>query len=71
MKLHYYPETDNLYIELRGVPSAETREIAPGLNVDFDGDGNVVGLDIDGASGKLELGSLEVNDLPLASLKAA
>jgi uncharacterized protein YuzE len=71
MKLHYYPETDSLYIELRAAASAETREIAEGLNVDFDKDGNVVGLDIDGASGKLDLGSLETTDLPFASLKAA
>lgn len=71
MKLHYYPETDSLYIELRAVPSAETREIADGLNVDFEKDSNVVGLDIDGASGKLDLRSLETVDLPLASLKAA
>ena len=28
MKLHYYPETDSLYIELQGRPGAETREIA-------------------------------------------
>ena len=32
MKLHYYPETDSLYIELRSGPSTETREIANGLN---------------------------------------
>jgi uncharacterized protein YuzE len=31
MKLHYYPETDSLYIELRSEPGAETREIAEGL----------------------------------------
>lgn len=36
MKLHYYPETDSLYIELKSVPGAETREIAEGLLVDFD-----------------------------------
>jgi uncharacterized protein YuzE len=71
MKLHYYPETDSLYIELRAADAAETREIAAGLNVDFDGEGNVVGLDIDGASKKLDLSSLEATDLPFASLKAA
>jgi uncharacterized protein YuzE len=71
MKLHYYPETDSLYVELRDAPSAETREIADGLNVDFDQEGNVVGLDIDGASGKLDLRSLETTDLPFGSLKAA
>lgn len=69
MKLHYYPETDSLYIELRARAAAETREIAAGLNVDFDEHGNAVGLDIDGASKKLDLGSLEATDLPLASLK--
>lgn len=71
MKLHYYPETDSLYIELRAKPATETREIAAGLNVDFDEHGDVVGLDIDGASKKLDLESLEATDLPFASLKAA
>ena len=65
MKLHYYPETDSLYIELRDAPSAETREIVSGLNVDFDASGNVVGLDIDGASRKLDLGTLEATELPI------
>ena len=49
MKLHYYPETDSLYIELKDAPGAETREIAEGLLVDFDAKGDVVGLDIDHA----------------------
>ena len=71
MKLHYYPETDSLYIELRSTPSTETREIANGLNADFDGLGNVVGLDIDGASTKLDLSTLEAISLPIVSLKAA
>lgn len=71
MKLHYYPETDSLYIELRDGAAIETREIADGLNADFDTAGNVVGLDIDGASRKLDLGTLETFSLPLASLKAA
>lgn len=71
MKLLYYPETDSLYIELRDVPAADTREIAGGLNADFDEDGNVVGLDIDGASKKLDLGTLEAIALPFNSLKAA
>lgn len=71
MKLHYYPETDSLYIELRAGTASETREIASGLNADFDKNGDVVGLDIDGASKKLDLGTLEAIALPIASLKAA
>jgi uncharacterized protein YuzE len=70
MKLHYYPETDSLYIELRAEPGAETREVAPGVNADFGSDGMIVGLDIDGAS-KLDLSSLEAIDVPLSALKAA
>jgi uncharacterized protein YuzE len=42
MKLHYYPETDSLYIELKSAPGAETREIAEGLLVDFDAKGEAV-----------------------------
>jgi uncharacterized protein YuzE len=33
MKLHYYPETDSLYIDLNSRPSADSREIAEGLVV--------------------------------------
>ena len=64
MKLHYYADTDSLYIELQSGPGVETREIAEGLNVDFDGAGAVVGFDIDHAS-RLELGTLETVALPV------
>jgi len=64
MKLQYYPETDSLYIELKNTPGAETREIVEGLLVDFDANGHVVGLDIDGASRKLDLSKIETIDLP-------
>ena len=70
MKLHYYPETDSLYIELKAGPSAETREVGPGVNADFSADGTIVGLDIDGAS-RLDLSTLEAIDVPLTALKAA
>jgi uncharacterized protein YuzE len=67
MKLHYYPETDSLYIELKNVPGAETREIVEGLIVDLDAKGDVVGIDIDQASGKLDLSKIETIALPPAS----
>ncbi|HEU0147104.1 MAG TPA: DUF2283 domain-containing protein [Bradyrhizobium sp.] len=66
MKLHYYPETDSLYIELKNVPGTNTREIVEGLNVDLDANGDVVGFDIDGASGKLDLSRIETIALPPA-----
>ena len=64
MRLLYYPETDSLYIELKGTPGAETREIVEGLVVDLDPHGNVVGLDIDKASKKLDLSKIETIALP-------
>ncbi len=67
MKLHYYPDTDSLYIELTSAPGAEAREIVEGLVVDLDAYGNVVGLDIDCASRKLDLSKVETIALPPAS----
>jgi uncharacterized protein YuzE len=71
MKLHYYPETDSLYIELKSEPGTETREVAVGLNVDFDAKGEVVGFDIDHAAHKFDLSTLETIALPLTSTRVA
>ena len=67
MKLHYYPETDSLYIELKSSPGTETREVAEGLVVDLDAKGEVVGFDIDNASRKLDLSKVETIALPPAT----
>ena len=64
MKLHYYPETDSLYIDLNSRPSADSREIAEGLVVDFDAQGDIVGIDIDRASQRLDLKTLEAVSVP-------
>ncbi len=71
MKLHYYPETDSLYIELKPGPGAETRVVADGLNVDVDAEGDVVGFDLDLASKRFDLSTLETVALPLAKTIAA
>jgi uncharacterized protein YuzE len=67
MKLHYYPETDSLYIELKSTAGIEAREIVEGLVVDLDANGDVVGFDIDHASRKLDLSKIETIALPPAS----
>jgi uncharacterized protein YuzE len=67
MKLHYYPETDSLYIELKSTPGVEARQIVEGLVVDLDAQGDVVGFDIDHASRKLDLSKIETIALPPAS----
>jgi uncharacterized protein YuzE len=71
VKLHYYPETDSLYIELKPEPGTETREVAVGLVVDLNAKGEVVGFDIDNASRHLDLTTLETVALPLRRTKVA
>ena len=70
MKLHYYPDTDSLYVEFKAGPGAETREVSEGLNVDLDANGDVVGFDIDHASKRLDLATLETEALPVRSYRA-
>jgi uncharacterized protein YuzE len=70
MKLHYYPETDSLYIELKSTPGAKTREVADGLVVDLDEQGEVVGFDIDLASKRIDLSRLDTVALPLQATSA-
>ena len=48
----------------------ETREVSSGINVDLDAAGNAVGLDINQASAKLDLATLETEALPVRSYKA-
>ena len=64
MKLNYYADTDSLYIDLSERPSAESREITEGVVLDYDAEGNLVGIDIDNASRKVDLKKLTLNKLP-------
>ena len=64
MKLNYYPETDSLYIDLSEKPSTESREISEGVVLDYDSTGNLVGIDIDNASEKVQLQQLILSKLP-------
>jgi uncharacterized protein YuzE len=71
VKLHYYPETDTLYIDLNSKPSIDSRIIVEGIVADFDADGNIVGIDIDHASQKLDLRSVETVALPARTARAS
>jgi len=69
MKFNYYPETDSLYIELSVKESADSKEVAEGIIIDFDSDGKIVGIDIDHASKIVDLSKLESKSLPLKQLE--
>lgn len=67
MKFRYYKETDSLYIELSDRAGAETKTAAPGVVLDFDDDGSLVGIDIDQASRLTNLARFETDRLPSPS----
>jgi len=64
MKLNYYADTDSLYIDLSSKSSVESREISPGIVLDYDSEGNLAGIDIDNASKKLDLKDLTLIHIP-------
>jgi uncharacterized protein YuzE len=55
MKLAYHSDTDSLYIDLSEHPSVESREVSEGIVLDYDAAGQLVGIDIDNASRKVQL----------------
>ena len=64
MKINYYSETDSLYIDLSNNASVESEEVSEGVVLDYDEKGNLVGIDIDQASLKLDLQELILNKIP-------
>ncbi|PIY25415.1 MAG: hypothetical protein COZ12_00175 [Deltaproteobacteria bacterium CG_4_10_14_3_um_filter_60_8] len=61
---NYYQETDSLYIDLSEKTSVESKEISEGVVLDYDAAGNLVGIDIDNASKKVQLKDLFLSRLP-------
>lgn len=71
MKFHYYPDTDSLYIELSDKAGADSQEVAPGVVLDFDAAGQLVGIDVDHASKIVDLSRLEAESLPIHTLSVS
>jgi uncharacterized protein YuzE len=63
MKLNYFADTDSLYIELAQQPSTESKEVSEGVVIDYDAHGNLVGIDIDNASAKVDMRILQLVNL--------
>ncbi len=68
MKFHYYAETDSLYIDLSERASADSQEVAPGVVLDFDAEGRLVGIDVDQASKNADLSRLETIAIPIGNM---
>jgi len=71
MQFNYYPDTDSLYINLSNRPSATSQEVSQNIVLDFDEDGNLVGIDIDQASQVVDLNRLETQSLPIHFIASA
>ena len=71
MKLHYYADTDSLYIDLSEKTSVESLEVSPGVVLDFDDAGHLCGIDVDHASENLDLSRLEAVSLPVGAAPLA
>ena len=54
MKVTYDPEVDVLRIVFRDVPIEESDEDKPGVILDYDKEGNIVGLEVLNASQRVE-----------------
>ncbi len=54
MKAHYDPEVDALAISWGNASIEESDEVEPGVILDYDKDGNVVGIEVLNASKKVK-----------------
>lgn len=54
MKATYDPKTDTLTMELKPGPAAESDEDKPGVILDYDSDGNLIGIEILDASKRVD-----------------
>jgi uncharacterized protein YuzE len=55
MKIKYFQDTDTLYIELRGVEVAETKDLDENTLLDLDHNGNLCGITIEHARERADI----------------
>lgn len=67
MRVEYYPDTDTLYIQLRDEPGADAKEVAEDIVFDFNSSADVVGIEIEHASHRINLHDFHLASIPLAS----
>ena len=68
MRLEYYPDTDTLYIQLREVPGADAQQVAEDIVLDFNEAGEVIGIEIEHASQRMDLGDFHLSTIPVGNV---
>lgn len=72
MKIHYFADTDTLFIELSDRPSVRTEEINDLVTIDFDIEETLVGITIESARNQVDLNSINIlTNLELKTLQPA
>ena len=72
MKIHYFADTDTLFIELSDRPSVRTEEINELVTVDFDTEEKLVGITIESARNQVDLNSINIlTNLEIKTLQPA
>lgn len=66
MKVHYFDDTDTLYIEFRSGSIVETRDLDDDTVLDLDAEGRVCAITMEHASQRTDLPDLKVEGLTAA-----
>jgi uncharacterized protein YuzE len=64
MKIKHYQDTDTLYIELRSVEVAETRDLDENTLLDLDREGRICGITIEHASQRVDFPAFSFEQIP-------
>ena len=68
MKLSHVEASDSLYIHLADRAAMDSREVSKGVALDYDGNGALVGIDVQHASPRIDPGgilNLHLSDKPI------
>jgi uncharacterized protein YuzE len=65
MTIKYFEETDTLYIELRPATVAETRDLDEHTQVDLDSNGEMCGITIEHAQGRVDMPGLHFEQISI------
>jgi len=63
--VHYDPEADAARITLSNAPYLESEEVLPGVVMDFDAEGRIIGIEVLRASTKLAPDTLDAANEPV------
>ncbi len=68
MRIHYYADTDSIYIKFSDLPAWEGREVSQGIVIDYTDAGIAVGMGIDNASERVDLSRLVLFKSPFGEV---